>query len=84
MEVHGSIRTKVHIDPLDVLENLKRRVVGDRGWVFTEKGKYYRGFWTGGGTHSWEDKTEIEKEEHDYVVHLDQVIKYVQQNVDRR
>ena len=84
MEVHASIRRKVHIDPLDVLENLKKRVVGHGGWVFTKDGKYYRGFETGGGTHSWDDEVEIEKEEYDYVVSLDHVIKYVQQNVDRR
>jgi hypothetical protein len=83
MEVHGKIHTKVVIDPLDVLENLKRRVVGDRGWVFTKDGRYYRGFETGGGTHSWDDEVEIEKEEHDYVVHLNRVMEYIQQNVER-
>ena len=83
MEVHGKIRTKVEVDPIEVLENLRQRVVGRNGWVFQKDGKYYRGFETGGGTHSWDDEVEIDKEEHDYVVNLDFIIKYVQQNVER-
>ena len=83
MEVYATIGTKVQVDPLDVLKNLKDRVIGHRGWVFTKDGKYYRGFETGGGTHSWDDEVEIDKEEHDYVVNLQNIIEYVQQNVER-
>ena len=83
MEVHATLRTKVQVDPIDVLINLKERVIGRNGWVFQKDGKYYRGFETGGGTHSWDSEVEIEKEEHDYVVNLQNIIEYVQQNVER-
>ena len=83
MEVYADIRTKAQVDPIEVLKNLKERVVGHNGWVFEKDGKYYRGFETGGGTHSWDSEEEITKEEHDYVVNLDFIIKYVQQNVER-
>lgn len=67
MEIHASIRTKVHVDPLDVINKLIEQEIGWRGWVFEKDEKYYRGFEQSAGSHSYDDEVEISKEVYEYI-----------------
>jgi hypothetical protein len=73
MEVWGNLRTKVEIDPIDVLTSLR----GAGYWYTEENGRYYRNFEVGAGQHSFDDKEEITKEEYDYHMALKTVISYL-------
>ena len=73
MEVHGEVRTKVHVNPKDVIEKLIDNEIGWRGWVVERDGKYYRGFEQSAGAHSYDKEVEIDKKEYDYVRALELV-----------
>lgn len=75
MKVLGTIRREIEIDPKDVIQNLIELKIDRRDWIYEEDGKYYRGYWTGGGSHSWEDKEEIDKSLYDYISALQLVLK---------
>lgn len=78
MEVYVSFRQKANIDPIDVLKELKSiSLSGDRDWVFEKDGEYYHGYEGGGGSHSWDEKDSISKEQYDYIRALELCIKYL-------
>lgn len=79
MEVYGKIYHKVDVDPITVIGKLKElELSGDRDWVFEREGKYYHGYESGGGSHSWNEETEITKEQYDYIKALELVKKYLE------
>jgi len=75
MQVHGTIRTEVQIEPKDVIEKLIDNEVGWRGWVVKRDGKYYRGQEMSAGSHSYDSEHEISKDIYDYVQSLKHVLK---------
>ena len=77
MEVYGSSITKVSIDPIVVLDKLVEEVIGDNSWVFEENGKFYMGFYSG-GSHSYQDREEIDRNLYDYVM----AIYYIKSNYE--
>lgn len=77
MEVYGNIRTKVEINPLEVLEKLYNDYCY---WYTEENGKYYRNWEISAGTHSMDEKEVINKETYDYYTALKKVIDYVKLN----
>ena len=77
MEIYGNIRQKVVIDPIDVLEKLKIRVIEERDWVFKDGDKYYHGFYQSAGSHSNESKREITKEDFEFIQNIENIIKYL-------
>ena len=80
MEVYGNIRTKVEIDPIDVLESLIEKEIGRRSWVFEKSGKYFIGYEVSAGCHSINEKKEIGKDFYDYIRSLQNIIKYIKEN----
>lgn len=76
MQVYGNLRTKVEIDPIDVLETLR----GDYYWYTEDNGKYYRNWEISGGSSSMDVKEEITKEEYDYRMALKTVISYLKKD----
>jgi hypothetical protein len=82
MKIYADIRREVHIDPLDVIEHLKESISGcNRGdYIFTEAGKYFRGYEVSAGCHSIDGQTEISKEKYDYYQSLCEVEKYLKNN----
>jgi len=67
MEIHAEIRTKVHVEPIQVINKLIEEEIGWRGWVVERDGKYYRGFEQSAGSHSYDKEVEIDKEFYDYI-----------------
>jgi len=80
MEVYASVSQKVNVDPISVIEKLIENEIGisHRNWIFEKEGKYYHGFESGGGTHSWDEKEEISKELYNYLNSLKVVKKYLE------
>lgn len=77
MKVYADFRQEVEIDSKDVINNLIENQIGFRGWIFEIDEKYYRGYWSGGGTHSWKDSEEISKEKYEYIQALNLVLNYL-------
>lgn len=71
MQVYGNLRTKVEIDPIDVLESLH-----GTSWYTEDNGKYYRNWDMG----AYEDNEEITKEEYDYRIALRTAISYLKKD----
>jgi len=67
MEIHAEIRTKVHVEPIQVINKLIEEEIGWRGWVVERDGKYYRGYERSMGSHSSDEEVEVDKETYDYV-----------------
>ena len=74
MEIYADIRQKVQVNPEDVIKKLIEVEIGWRGWIFEEDGNFYRGFKTGGGSHSWDDKETITEGKYSYVKALQFVL----------
>lgn len=77
MEVYGSSITNVSINPIVVLDKLVEEVIEENSWVFEENGKFYRGFYSG-GSHSYEEREEIDRSLYDYVM----AIYYIKSNYE--
>jgi len=77
MEVYGNVRTKVDIDPEDVIKNLIKDEIGFQGWIFEKDGRYYRGFEVSAGVHSFDEEAEITKEKYEYVKALQLILKNI-------
>jgi len=76
MKVYGTIREKVDIDPIDVIEKLIKNEIGE-DWVFEEEGYFFQGFEVRGGNHGWDDKKGITKEFYDHIMNLTNVLNYL-------
>lgn len=70
MKIYANFTQEVNVDPIIVISKLIYHEIND-GWVFEKNGKYYMGFESGGGYHSWDDEEEITKEKYDYVKALE-------------
>lgn len=80
MKVYANIKQEVIVNPLDIIEELRIKELGDwKSWVFEKEGKYYEGFETGAGSHSWDDEEEISKEKYDYIRALEIIKTYIKQ-----
>lgn len=73
MIVHGEIRTKVDVDPIQVINGLIEQEIGWRGWVVERDGKYYQGHEVSAGSHSFDKEEEIGKDFYDYIKALELV-----------
>jgi len=71
MEIHGEIRQKVHVDPIQVINKLIEEEIGWRGWVVERDGVYYQGHEVSAGSHSFDKENEISKEKYDYIKALE-------------
>jgi len=71
LEVYATSRTKVTIDPINVIEQLIAKAMGcTNGWVIEEKGSYYV------CNEQYKNSTErsvINKKEYDYIMALELV-----------
>lgn len=76
MEVYGTSRIKVDIDPKDVIRQLIDKEKGYNGWIFEENEKYYMGFEV---SRCCNDKEEITKECFEYINKLQDIYKYLNQ-----
>lgn len=77
MEIHATCIQKVEINPKDVIEKLISDKIGRHGWVFEKDGKYYEEWEESAGSHSFDEKKEIDKELFDYIKALQLVLKYL-------
>ena len=75
IETNGILYSKVHINPLDVIEILKKKEIGD-GWVFERDGKYYMGYEYGVGCHFIDKEEGISKEKFDMILAIEVIINY--------
>jgi len=73
MEIHAEVRQKVHVNPVDVIDELINQEIGWRGWVVERNGKYYRGQEISAGSHSYDKEHEIGKDIWDYIKALELV-----------
>lgn len=75
MKVYASVNVEAYVDPSQFLEQIKIRILKDtNNWIFTENGKYYRGF----KTRNFDSKEEITKEKYEAVEAIDKIIKYME------
>lgn len=71
MEVYANIRQKVHVEPIEVINELIKDELGRNGWIVERDGKYYRGFEKSAGSHSYDSEVEINKEGYEYIKALE-------------
>jgi hypothetical protein len=67
MEVHGSFKSKVEIDPLDVIEGLIEKKMSLSDYVYEKDGKYYMNVEHSAGSHSIYMDEEIDENEYIYL-----------------
>lgn len=61
MEIHGSFKSKVDIDPLDVIEGLIEKEMSLSDYVHEKDGKYYMNVEYSAGSHSINMDKEIDE-----------------------
>lgn len=82
MQVKGMIQIDVEINPIEVLENLKREAIGD-GFVTMIGKQFVMGYETG-GSHSWTEYDNISGELYAYISSIDRVIQYIRKNLSSK
>lgn len=80
MEIYADFRQKVSICPKDVIKKLIKSEVGE-GWIFEKDNKFYLGYESGLGSHSFDVEVEISEEKYQYIIALNTVLKKLSQTV---